>query len=345
MDVLTSLINGLNLHAKLVYSGGVCGQWLMDHNSETSVWFHLVSKGRGFVHSPRWPTPLALDMGDLILFLPHAARHFLSYSAEDLPDSAIAPGIALPPASMQSSAIAPGIALDRVFPTRSTSPIHRVVPPASMQSSAIAPGIALDSYMTTWQEGEAGFICGEIELAAPKSLLWQALPAEIVIRQYHAGNSLARLIELVIGEASTPRFGSDSVIERLCDGLFVLVIRYCIEENLVHKGVFAAMQDKRLAKALGLIHEQPWQAWTLNELCVQAGVSKSVLSEKFSALIGHSPIEYLTLWRLQIAAHWLMEPDMTVERVAENSGYESVPAFSKAFKRHFGVSPGTFRRS
>jgi AraC family transcriptional activator of mtrCDE len=297
MDVLTSLINGLNLHAKLVYSGGVCGQWLMDHNSETSVWFHLVSKGRGFVHSPRWPTPLALDTGDLILFLPHAARHFLSYSAEDLPDS------------------------------------------------AIAPGIALDSYMTTWQEGEAGFVCGEIELAAPKSLLWQALPAEIVIRQYHAGNSLARLIELVIGEASTPRFGSDSVIERLCDGLFVLVIRYCIEENLVHKGVFAAMQDKRLAKALGLIHEQPWQAWTLNELCVQAGVSKSVLSEKFSALIGHSPIEYLTLWRLQIAAHWLMEPDMTVERVAENSGYESVPAFSKAFKRHFGVSPGTFRRS
>jgi AraC family transcriptional activator of mtrCDE len=297
MDVLTSLINGLNLHAKLVYSGGVCGQWLMDHNSETSVWFHLVSKGRGFVHSPRWPTPLALDTGDLILFLPHAARHFLSYSAEDLPDS------------------------------------------------AIAPGIALDSYMTTWQEGEAGFVCGEIELAAPKSLLWQALPAEIVIRQYHAGNSLARLIELVIGEASTPRFGSDSVIERLCDGLFVLVIRYCIEENLVHKGVFAAMQDKRLAKALGLIHEQPWQAWTLNELCVQAGVSKSVLSEKFSALIGHSPIEYLTLWRLQIAAHWLMEPDMTVERVAEKSGYESVPAFSKAFKRHFGVSPGTFRRS
>jgi AraC family transcriptional activator of mtrCDE len=297
MDALTSLINGLNLHAKLVYSGGVCGQWLMDHNSETSVWFHLVSKGRGFVHSPRWPTPLALDTGDLILFLPHAARHFLSYSAEDLPDS------------------------------------------------AIAPGIALDSYMTTWQEGEAGFVCGEIELAAPKSLLWQALPAEIVIRQYHAGNSLARLIELVIGEASTPRFGSDSVIERLCDGLFVLVIRYCIEENLVHKGVFAAMQDKRLAKALGLIHEQPWQAWTLNELCVQAGVSKSVLSEKFSALIGHSPIEYLTLWRLQIAAHWLMEPDMTVERVAEKSGYESVPAFSKAFKRHFGVSPGTFRRS
>jgi len=135
------------------------------------------------------------------------------------------------------------------------------------------------------------------------------------------------------------------VIERLCDSLFVLAIRHCIEQDLVHEGVFAAMQDKRLAKALTLIHEQPWQAWTLSELCAQAGVSKSVLSEKFAALIGYSPIGYLTLWRLQIAAHWLMESNMTVERAAEKSGYESVPAFSKAFKRHFGVSPGMFRKS
>jgi AraC family transcriptional activator of mtrCDE len=290
MDALTPLINALNLHAKLVYSGGVCGRWLMDHNSETSVWFHLVSKGRGFVHSLRWLDPLALDAGDLILFLPHAARHFLSYSAEDL------------------------------------------------------PGDATDTHMTPWQDGEAGFVCGEIQLAAPKSLLWRALPAEIVIRQTQAGTILTRLLELVIGEASTPRFGSDSVVERLCDSLFVLVIRHCIEQDLVREGVFAAMQDKRLANALTLIHESPWHAWTLSELCAKAGVSKSVLSEKFAALIGHSPIEYLTLWRLQIAAHWLMEPNMTVERVAERSGYESVPAFSKAFKRHIGVAPGSFRR-
>ncbi|WP_445366663.1 AraC family transcriptional regulator [Methylomonas sp. BW4-1] len=291
MDALTPLINGLNLHAKLVYSGGVCGRWLMDHNSETSVWFHLVSKGRGFVHSPRWPAPLALNTGDLILFLPHAARHFLSYSPEHLPDS------------------------DQ------------------------------DTRLTPWLDGEAAFVCGEIELAAPKSTLWQALPAEVVIRQNQAGNILPRLIELVIGETSAQRFGSESVIERLCDGLFVLVIRHCIEEGLVRDGVFAAMQDKRLSTALGLIHQQPWHGWTLNELCTRAGISKSVLSEKFSALIGHSPIEYLTLWRLQIAAHWLIEPAMSVERVAERSGYESVPAFSKAFKRHFGVSPGTLRKS
>jgi len=290
VDALTALVNALNLHAKLVYSGGVCGRWLMDHNSDSSVWFHLVSKGQGWVHSPSRTTPLALESGDLVLFLPHAARHFLSYSAEHL------------------------------------------------------PGDAADTRLTGWEGGESGFVCGEIELATPRSLLWQALPAEIVIKKNQAGDILAKLIELVINEASAQRFGSDSVVERLCDSLFVLVIRHCIEEDLVREGVFAAMQDRRLATALGLIHQQPWQPWTIAELCSRSGLSKTVLSEKFAALIGSSPIEYLIAWRLQIAAQWLKEPNMTLERVAERCGYDSAAAFSKAFKRCFKISPSAFRR-
>jgi len=129
VDALTALVNALNLRAKLVYSGGVCGRWLMDHNSDTSVWFHLLSKGQGWVHSPSRETPLALESGDLILFLPHAPKHFLSYSAEHLPCD------------------------------------------------------AADTRLTGWAGGESGFVCGEIELATPRSLLWQALPAEIVIKK------------------------------------------------------------------------------------------------------------------------------------------------------------------
>ncbi|MGZ8924013.1 MAG: cupin domain-containing protein [Methylosarcina sp.] len=81
MDALTALVNALNLHAKLVYSGGVCGRWRMDHNSETSVWFHLVSKGQGFVHSPSWPSPLALNNGDLVLFFPMRPNTFCHTAA------------------------------------------------------------------------------------------------------------------------------------------------------------------------------------------------------------------------------------------------------------------------
>jgi len=289
MDALTPLISGLNLHEIGLFGWGV--RALVDGSQLTDLGLvSLGQQGTRFVHLPRWPEPLRLDTGDLILFLPHAARYFLSYSAEDLPDD------------------------------------------------------DCDTRMAPWAEGDVGFVCGEIQLASPKSLLWQPLPVEIVILQSQAGTTLTRLLELVIAEASTPRFGSESVIERLCDSLLVLAIRHCIEQDWVREGVFAAMQDKRLAKALNLIHEQPWQNWTLSGLCSQAGVSKSVLSEKFAALIGHSPIEYLMLWRLQIAAHWLMEPNITMERVAERSGYESAPAFNKAFKRHIGVAPGAFRR-
>jgi AraC-like DNA-binding protein len=287
---LTALANGLNLRARLAYAGGVCGQWLMDHNSDKAIWFHLVSKGRGWIHSPAWASPLPVADGDLILFLPHAARHFLSYSPDHLPSD-----------------------------------------PAGMR-------------IASWEQGEAGFVCGEIELGLPKSPLWQALPPEIVIRKAAAGEILARLIELIIRESAGPRFGSESVVERLCDSILVLVVRHCIESGLVRQGVFAAMQDRRLATVLALIHGEPWRAWTIAGLCNRAGVSKTVLAEKFAALVGTSPIDYLTNWRMQIAARWLKESGMTIERVAERCGYDSVPAFSRAFKRCFGVAPGAYRR-
>lgn len=290
MDALTALANGLNLRAKLAYVGGVCGHWRMDHNSDRSVWFHLVSKGRGWVHSPVYAPPLELTEGDLILFLPHAAQHYLSYSPTDLP--------------------------------------------AGFEGTRL----------TGFGEGEAAFVCGEIELALPQSPLWRALPAEIVIRRAEAGDILMQLIELVIAESARPGFGSASVIERLCDSFFILVIRRCIETGSVREGVFAALQDQRLATVLELIHLEPWKPWTIAELCARAGLSRTVLIEKFAATIGTSPIEYLTGWRMQIAVRWLAESGMTIERLAERCGYESASAFNKAFKRHFGVAPGRYRR-
>jgi AraC-like DNA-binding protein len=104
------------------------------------------------------------------------------------------------------------------------------------------------------------------------------------------------------------------------------------------------MQDRRLATVLHLIHQEPWHPWTIAEFCDRVGLSKTVLTDKFNKLVGASPVEYLTDWRMQIAAQRLKETGMTIDRVAERCGYDSVAAFSKAFKRSFGVSPGAFRR-
>lgn len=290
MDTMTALLQRLNLRAKLIYAGGVCGRWAIDHNSDTDIWFHLLTKGKGWIHSPAWSAPLALATGDLILFLPHADKHYLSYSPDEL-----------------------DFAAD-------------------------------DARPVSWTEGSTAFVCGLIELGAPRTVFWQSLPSEIIIRGDQAGPHLAELVRMMIAESQVERFGRFALIERLCDSLFILVLRHCIEQHLVRQGVFAAMHDSRLEKVLHAIHRDPWHGWNLLELSHQACLSKTALTKKFDATLGCTPMEYLLLWRMQIAAGWLKETGMTIERVAERCGYDSVSAFSRAFKRCLGEAPGAFRR-
>lgn len=291
MDALTALLDGLSLRARLIYTGGVCGRWGIDHNSVTDIWFHLVTKGSGWIHSHAWSDPLPMDYGDLVLFMPHAKKHYLSYSSDEL-----------------------------LFD---------------------APGARKASLV----EGTTGFVCGMIELGMPNAVLWQALPPEIIVRRRDAGDALGRLVELIIQEAGEQRFGGLSLVERLCDGLLLLALRHCVEHDLVRQGLFMALRDKRLEKVFSLVHTEPWRPWTLQQLCEQAGISKTALTEKFDALIGCPPMEYLTQLRLQFAATWLKDSALSVERVAERCGYDSTSAFSRAFKRSFGVAPGNYRFS
>lgn len=289
-DALTLLRRGLRLHARLDYVGGVCGPWAIEHNSATAIWFHLVTKGDCYAHSPAWPAPLHLGEGDLVLFLPHAPRHSLAYSgAEPVFD---APGAAKVP---------------------------------------------LDA-------GSTGFVCGLIELVTPNSPLWHALPDNIVIRRNEGGGQLPRLVELIVAEARAPGFASESLIERLFDACFVLILRHCIQAGRVRAGALAAFQDRRVARVLGLMHEHPARAWTVSELAARAGISRTVLNERFASVVGSAPMEYLAALRMHLAATWLVEPGASLEAVAARCGYESASAFSRMFRRHHGVSPGAFRR-
>lgn len=291
MDALTTLLDGLHLRARLIYVGGVCGRWGIDHNSDRDVWFHLVTKGTGWIHSQAWSQPLPVEQGDLILFMPHAAKHYLSYSADELLFDA----------------------------------------PGARKS-----GLA---------EGSTGFVCGLIELGLPRSLLWCHLPPEVVVRRHEAGDALARLVGLIIDEAGRDDFASVLVIERLCDGLMLLVLRHLVNSGGLGRGVFAALRDGRLEKAFAALHAQPCRAWTLQDLCDEVGLSKTTLCARFDEWVGCAPMAYANQLRLQFAAGWLKTSGLPVDAVAQRCGYESVSAFSRAFKRCFGQSPGAYRRS
>ena len=127
--------------------------------------------------------------------------------------------------------------------------------------------------------------------------------------------------------------------------LFVEVLRRHIESLPPEQtGWLAGTRDPIVGRALALIHERPAEPWTLEQLSKEAGLSRSALHERFVHFIGQPPMQYLTRWRMQIAAGLLRETNAKLIEIALDVGYESEAAFSRAFKREVGVSPGVWRR-
>jgi AraC-like DNA-binding protein len=110
-------------------------------------------------------------------------------------------------------------------------------------------------------------------------------------------------------------------------------------------GWLAGMRDPAVGRALALLHARPAEAWTLECLSEEAGLSRSSLHERFVHFIGQPPMQYLTQWRMQIASGMLRDTEATLVEVALEVGYESEAAFSRAFKRVAGASPGAWRRA
>jgi len=109
------------------------------------------------------------------------------------------------------------------------------------------------------------------------------------------------------------------------------------------KGWFAALNDPILRRALLCVHDDPARPWTVEELAREAGASRTVLAERFNAVLGHAPIHYVTSWRMQLAADRLRNSNDSLAAIAMDVGYESEAAFNRAFKRVTGVSPGRWR--
>ncbi len=109
-------------------------------------------------------------------------------------------------------------------------------------------------------------------------------------------------------------------------------------------GWLAGLRDRLIGRALELLHEQPAQDWTIDELGRRIGLSRSALHERFVQLIGMPPMQYLTQWRMQVAARMLLDTSATVATIALEVGYESEAAFARAFKRMVGKPPAAWRR-
>jgi AraC-like DNA-binding protein len=154
------------------------------------------------------------------------------------------------------------------------------------------------------------------------------------------------LMQLLAEESKGDSPGRRFASSRLVDLLLVLVVRYWLAQQPESSGGWlGAIRDPRIGSALALLHGTPERDWSVPELAAAVGMSRSSLTERFSALVGDPPLTYLTRWRMYLAAKLLESPSASVSEVGGRVGYESEAAFSRAFKRHLGVAPAFYRRS
>jgi AraC-like DNA-binding protein len=190
-----------------------------------------------------------------------------------------------------------------------------------------------------------GYLACDARLA---SMLLQGLPplVKVNVRDSSAGTWLEASVRYALAEARSPRPGGAGVLAKLAEVLFIEVLRlYMNEQGEGRKGWLAGVGDRVVGAALDALHRNPAKAWTLDELARTAGTSRSVLAERFQQLVGASPIQYLTQWRMLLAANLLSRSNAPLTRIAEDVGYQTDTAFSRAFRREYGAPPAAWRRS
>jgi AraC-like DNA-binding protein len=271
--------------------------------------YHLVTEGTCYVRLLDG-APVELLAGDLIL-VPGGDRHVLATTSEN--------ALRLEPTDITGENLATLLQRGSV--------------------AAIKSGVDGDAMRIV-----CGFLACDKRLAEPILL---SLPRLLKVRLGDDGTAawVRSSIRYSAAESMSSRPGSAAVLARLSEVLFAEAIRHYMDELPPNEsGWLAGLRDRHVGRALSLLHEDPAYPWTIEKLARKIGMSRSALGERFSALIGVPPMQYLTRWRTSLAATQLRESDASIIRVAADVGYQSEAAFNRAFKREFGLPPAAWRK-
>ncbi len=192
-------------------------------------------------------------------------------------------------------------------------------------------------------------LCGYFEFESPlAAVLLASLPAQILLRQPSPSDSAvsatpAALLQLIIAEAQTNGPGATALMDKLSDALFMYALRQCLTVGTVEQGLLSAITDPHLGPALLAAHQDPQHPWTVASLADKVHLSRAAFARRFAQSVGTSPMEYVIALRMQQAHAALAERGVSVAEAAVIAGYATEAAFSRAFKRIHGRSPGALR--
>jgi len=315
MDALSDLLHAVKLNGALFLEARFTAPWCVEtHPSYGAaemlrplnpvVFFHIVTEGRCKVRLSAGSEPIDLAYGDFVL-MPQGDTNLLGSDLQ------------LAPVDADS--------------------LLRPAPPGGMLTIDHGGG-----------GDEARILCGFLSCdKALCRLLLDALPRLLRV-PLGDGSGAAWLMSLVrrgAQENTAPGPGSGALLAKLAELLFVEAMRRYVETLPQEQtGWLAGLRDRYVGRALSLMHERPAHNWTVDELADRVGLSRSALAQRFADLLGQPPMQYLTRWRLVLAAAALRSSDRAIAGIAEESGYESESAFNRAFKREFEMPPAAWRR-
>lgn len=317
MDILSSLLHTIRLSGRVQYhhtfSAPFCIEsptptelaYLLQSGHKQIVSFHIVADGSGWVSLSGENKMQQIIEGD-ILVIPSSTPHILS----DKPDQPVVRAIELLP------------------------------PPPWPELLVLQYGGGGSITQLV-----CGFLLCEELLMHP---FFNTLPPLMHISTVDETTSplLTSGVQYIVEETTKNRPGSESVLARLTELMFLEILRGHMQRLPKEKiGWLSALNDPIVGPVLELIHSRPEHNWQVPELAEKVSVSRSLLADRFSHILGLPPKKYIAQWRLQLALNLLRSSTYSVSQIASKVGYESEYAFNRVFKRHIGLPPATWRRS
>ncbi len=306
MDVLSDMLSAVRLRSTVFAQTRLPAPWGIRAEGGDFFAFHVIVSGRGHLEVDGL-APVEVEAGEVVVVRPRQV-----HSLRDRPDT-------------------PTVDLNRLLAAG-------VFGPAASSSVTSDPG-----------PNATHLICGCFQFEDMRhNLLLSALPTMIHTREFasEVGPWLAQTIKLLEYESLSDRPGMATVVDRLCDAMFVYVLRsHLASVGNDESNWLRALVEPQIGVALQLLHDEPGRAWTVGTLAKRVAMSRSAFAARFKQVTGEPPMQYLARWRLQKAASMLRTGEFDIADVATRTGYESSAAFSKAFKRTMGLAPGAYRRA
>jgi AraC-like DNA-binding protein len=315
MDAFSEILSGVKLTGAVFFTAEFSAPWgfstpasrvvaaKIAPGSAHLVLYHLLIEGRAVIEMDDGAS-IPLTPGDVVIF-PHGDPHHMSS----------------------------GKGATRPFPNYGIN--------AKIKARDLSP-------LRAGGGGELSrFVCGYMtcDPYLSRPILDGLPPAfKINVRTDPSGHWLESSILHLVEESVSGRVGSEAMLAKLSEALFVDTLRRFVDGLPERqKGWLAGARDPVVGRSLGLLHSRAAHPWTIADLADEVGISRSALVERFTRYLSEPPMTYLTRWRLQLAARSLKRTSRGVADIATDIGYESEAAFSRAFKREFGLPPGRYR--